>query len=161
MKGVLVVYFSRSGYTRRIAEELARRTGADCEAIHEPKSRHGWLGYWRSARQALRGTAVDIQPTSENPRDYRLVVLGTPVWAGNVSAPVRAYISHHHGDFARLALFCTEGGSGAPKVLQRMAALCGQTPLATTFFNDSEIDRGRHAGKLDAFVAALSLRKAA
>jgi flavodoxin len=159
MKDILVVYFSRSGYTRRIAEHVAGATGADCEAIRERSSRKGLLGYWRSAREALRGTAIDIEPASLSPRDYALVVLGTPVWAGNVSSPMRAYIAKHCNEFTRIALFCTQGGSGAPKVLQRMTALCDQSPVATAFFNDSEIDDGQHAGKLEAFVAALEACK--
>lgn len=160
MKDILVVYFSRTGYTRRIAEQIAKATGADCEEILEQSSRKGLLGYWRSAREALRGTAVDVLPASLDPRDYALVVLGTPVWAGNVSSPMRAYMARHVDDFTRVALFCTQGGSGAPKVLQKLTALCDQTPVTTEFFNDSEIDGGTHAGKLDAFVAALEARKA-
>lgn len=155
MKDMLVVYFSRSGYTRRIAEHIARSTGADCEAILEPSSRQGLLGYWRSAREALRGAAARIQPATRNPRDYALVVLGTPVWAGNISSPVRAYIAQHGKDFARTALFCTQGGSGAPKVLQKMAALCATAPVATAFFDDAQIDRGQHVASLEAFVAEL------
>jgi len=161
MKGTLVVYFSRTGYTRRVAEEIARAAGADCEGIRERSGRSGLFGYWRSAREALRGTAIEIEPGSLNPRDYALVVLGTPVWASNVSSPLRAYITKHRRDFARVALFCTQGGSGAQKVLTKMAALCDQTPVATAFFSDPEIDRGLHAGKRDAFVGALAARKAA
>jgi flavodoxin len=161
MKDILVVYFSRSGYTRRVAEQVAKRAGADCEAIREHRSRHGLLGYWRSAHQALRAAAIDIEPGSLEPRKYALVVLGTPVWAGNVSAPMRAYIAKHRDDFTRVALFCTQGGSGAPKVLQKMTALCDQVPAATAFFNDAQIDAGSHLGKLDAFVAALAARAAA
>jgi flavodoxin len=158
MKDILVVYFSRSGYTQRIAEQIARNATADCEAIRESRSRRGLLGYWRSARQALRATAVDIEPDALDPRKYALVVLGTPVWAGNVSAPMRAYIARHRDDFTRVALFCTQGGSGAPKVLQKMTALCDQLPAATAFFNDAEIDAGDHRAKLDSFVAALAAR---
>jgi len=161
MKGTLIVYFSRTGYTRRVAEEIARATGADCEAIGERSRRNGFFGYWRSAHEALRGTAIEVEPGALNPRDYALVVLGTPVWASNVSSPMRAYIARHRRDFARVALFCTQGGSGADRVLARMAALCDQAPVATASFNDSEIDRGLHLAKRDAFVAALAARKAA
>jgi flavodoxin len=161
MKDILVVCFSRTGYTRRIAEQLAAALGADFEAIREHSSRRGLLGYWRSAHQALRGTAIDIEPGTLQPREYSLVVLGTPVWAGNVSSPMRAYIARHRNDFLRVAFFCTQGGSGAPKVLGRMAALCDQSPVSTAFFNDPQIDAGQHAGKLDAFVAALKARAAA
>ena len=161
MKDALVVYFSRTGYTRRIAEDVARAIGADCEAIREPAPRTGFLGYWRSAREAWREATIEIEASSRNPRDYALVVLGTPVWAGNVSSPLRAYIARHKRDFGRVALFCTQGGSGAQKVLQRMAELCDQRPVATAFFADAEIDRGLYTGKLDAFAAALAARQAA
>ena len=161
MKDILIVYFSRSGYTRRMAEYIARASGADCEPIRERRSRRGWLGYWRSAREGLRSVAIDVEPGSLNPRDYALVVLGSPVWASRVSSPMRAYITRHRGEFARVALFCTQGGSGAPKVLREMEALCGQRPVASAFFNDAEIDRGQADGKLAAFVAALAQRKAA
>jgi hypothetical protein len=91
-----------------------------------------------------------------SPPNYVLIVNGTPVWASNMSSPVRAYIARHKPDFGRIALFCTQGGSGGDKVLRRMAALCEQSPVATACFNDSEIDRGLHRAKLDAFVAALA-----
>jgi flavodoxin len=159
MKDILVVYFSRSGYTQRVAENIVCATGADREAIREPSSRRGLLGYWRSAHQALRGAAVDIEPASLQPRDYALVVLGTPVWAGNVSAPMRAYIAKYGKDFLRVAMFCTQGGAGAPKVLQKMTALCDQLPVATAFFNDADIDDGKCQGNIDAFCAALAARK--
>jgi len=161
MKAVLVVYFSRTGYTRSVAQEIARATGADCESIEERSTRSGLLGYWRSAREALRGSAADIEPAAVNPRDYALVILGTPVWARNISSPVRAYITKHKRDFQRIALFCTQGGSGGDQVLRKMSELCEQSPIATACFNDSEIDRDLHRAKVETFVAALAERKAA
>ncbi len=59
-------------------------------------------------------------------------------------------------EISELALFCTQGGSGAPNVLQKMSALCNQAPVTTAFFNDSEIDRGQYGDKLEAFAAALT-----
>lgn len=158
MKDVLVVYFSRSGYTRKIAEQLAARLGAEQEAIKEQGSRGGWRGYWRSAREALRGSLVTIDHSTFRPRDYRLVVLGTPVWAANVSAPVRAYIERHRSEFRSVAHFCTQGGSGGEKVLRKMTQLCGGKAVATACFNDSDIDSARHADALAAFAARIRTR---
>lgn len=160
MKPVLVVYFSRTGYTQRVAERIARATGADCEPIKERSARTGLLGYWRSAREALRKSAVEIEPATASPRDYALVVLGTPVWAGNMSSPMRAYIAQHKPEFGRVALFCTQGGSGGEKVLRAMAESCGRSPVATACFNDSEIDRDLQSVKLRFFMAAFAEQKA-
>lgn len=161
MKPALVVYFSRTGYTKRVADRIAQAVGGDCEPIKERSGRTGFLGYWRSAREALRKTAADIEQSSANPHDYPLIVLGTPVWAGNMSSPMRAYIARHRRDFGRVALFCTQGGSGGEKVLRAMAGLCERSPVATACFNDSEIDRDLLGVKLQAFMAALAQRKAA
>jgi hypothetical protein len=56
MTDVLVVYFSRTGYTRRMAEEIARTIGADLEEIRDPTKRSGLLG--SGATKVLREMAA-------------------------------------------------------------------------------------------------------
>jgi hypothetical protein len=90
-----------------------------------------------------------------------LVILGTPVWAGNICSPVRAYITAHKGNFGQVALFCTQGGSGAKKVLDDMTELCGQRPVATLAVRDVEITNERYAEKLNQFLGSITLPKAA
>jgi flavodoxin len=160
-KPVLVIYFSRTGYTRTVANEIATTAGADTEEIREQAKRSGFLGYLRSAREALRGTLPPLQEGRLNPRDYALVVLGTPVWASHVCSPMRAYLAAHKNDLDRVAFFCTQGGSGARKVLQEMAEICGRQPVATLELNDSEIAKRMHDGKLFRFIEALDMRRAA
>jgi len=45
---ILVVFFSRTGTTRGVAEGIARATGADLEELREARSRLGILGWLRS-----------------------------------------------------------------------------------------------------------------
>lgn len=161
MSDILVVYFSRTGYTRRVAEKIARETGADLEPIREPKPRKGLFGYWRSAREALRKSAVEILPPAKQARDYRLVILGTPVWASHVASPVRAYLAAQGRSLPRVAAFCTQGGSGGQKVLDEMRALCGRAALATTIVNDREIDSGAWEAKIEEFLRELEPAAAA
>jgi flavodoxin len=160
-KPALVVYFSRTGYTRLVANEIAMALGADTEELQEPQPRSGVLGYFRSAREALRGTLPELKRGYANPSDYELVVLGTPIWASHVSSPIRAYIAAHKNDLNQVAFFCTEGGSGARKVFREMADLCGRSPLATLELKDGEIDKRKYAGKLPQFIAALGMQKVA
>jgi flavodoxin len=161
MQKTLVVYFSRSGFTKRIAEEIAMRHGADLEGIQDTRARSGFWGYLRSAREALRKTSIQIRSAAKDPAGYELVVLGTPVWAGNVSSPMRAYLAAQRGRFRQVAFFCTQGGSGAEKVFADMTELCAQKPIASLALNDREIKQRRYVAELERFLGDLALPKAA
>ena len=161
MNDKLVVYFSRSGHCRRLAEEIAVTAGADLDVIREPRVRSGLLGYLRSAHEAWQEKVVDISPATKDPNRYSLLVLGSPVWAGNLCSPMRAYIAAHKHQFTRVALFCTQGRTGADKVLHIMADLCGRTPVATAFFADAEISQRLHREKLRKFIDELASSKVA
>jgi flavodoxin len=152
MARTLVVYFSRSGYTRRLAEEIARRTEAELEAIEGVTERAGPLGYLRCAWEALTKRPAEIRAPAHAAADFDVVILGTPVWAGNISSPMRAYIAAQGKKCRQVAFFCTQGGSGGEKVQEAMARLCGRTPLATLTLNDRNIDQNTYAEALDGFL---------
>jgi len=86
----LVVYYSRTGTTRRLAEVLAKALQADIEPVIDTKKRSGTLGYLRSVVEALQKRGAPIEPMRTDPRSYDLVVIGTPVWAWSVSLAVSA-----------------------------------------------------------------------
>jgi len=96
-----------------------------------------------------------IEPATADAKSYDLVILGTPVWASHMASPMRSYLQANAGKLARVGSFCTQGGSGGPKVLAELADLAGKRALATLLLNESDIKKGRYAERLDAFVAAL------
>jgi len=161
MARTLVVYYSRTGRTRRIAREIAEALGADVERIEEPGDRSGFFGYWRSGREAYRKLSPVIEPAVRDPSRYALVVFGTPVWAGHVSSPVRAYIGAHAGQFRSMALFCTHGGSSAAKVFDEISGLVGLEPVATLSVKEREIELDAYADRLRAFVESVAAAGAA
>lgn len=137
-KRTLVVCYSLTGHTRRIADEIAAACHADLEEIGEPRPRTGVLGYVRSVLEAALGIAVSLRPGRHAPQDYGVVVIGTPVWMWNMASPVRAWIHEHRARLPRIACFCTLGGSGSDKVLEDVARLCGQVPIARLALTEAE-----------------------
>ncbi len=158
MNHILVAYYSRTGHTRRVAEEIARLLGARLLSIDEPRSRRGPGGYLRSAWEAMRGHEADIGAPATDPSGYDLVVLGTPVWAGHASSPVRTWARRHGQHLERVALFCTLGGSGAQRALDELERELHHTPMATLALTDRVIDRGDLRTPLTHFVDALRSR---
>jgi menaquinone-dependent protoporphyrinogen IX oxidase len=156
MAKILVVYYSRTGHTRRIAQELAARCGADLEEIRDPTKRAGVFGFMRCGFEAIREKLAPIAPATTDVGRYDLVVLGTPVWASHVSSPMRSFVKAQAAQLKRIAVFCTQGGNGGPKVVAQIAALCGKDAVATLVLNEADIEKTRYAAQLDGFAAAIA-----
>ncbi len=155
MSKALVAYYSWTGHTRAIAEAIGAELDADVEQICEVRPRSGWIAYFRSAWEVLQNRPTPIKVTDKDPFAYDLVVLGTPVWAGRMSSPMRSYIVQQRAKFARVALFCTEGGANGDKALAQMATLCGKEPAATLIVTERDIKSGAYRQKVADFTKAL------
>jgi hypothetical protein len=155
MKKTLVVYYSRTGYTRDLAGEIVSTLRADVDQLDDRRDRCGVLGYLRCAREALKKQTVELLPPVYDPSNYDVVVLGTPVWAGNICSPLRSYVAAHAAQMKQIAFFCTQGGSGAEKVFRDLAQLCGKEPLATLAVSDRELIGRAYAKKLENFTTAI------
>ena len=135
----LVVYYSRSGKTKKVAEDLAGRLGADLEAIADRKPRaEGFFGYMNCGRQASFRIASAIKDPSRDPATYDKVVVLTPVWSWNVSPPVRTWLRLMKGKI-RTAVFVTVSGNTEPeKIVAEMTKESGLQPLAVASFVASD-----------------------
>jgi hypothetical protein len=109
----------------------------------------------RSLWEVLLSRQVPIRAGDKDPSAYDLLVLGTPVWAARMSSPMYAYIKRYGHKFARIALFCTEGGANGDKALNQMAELCGKKPAATLIVTDQDFKSGAWRQTVADFVKDL------
>jgi flavodoxin len=155
MSKTLVAYYSWTGHTRQVAEAIAEALGAEVEVVEEVRPRRGWTAYIGSVWEALRGKVVPIKVPLHEVASYDIVVIGTPVWAGHLSTPIRSYIAEQGRRFLRIALFCTEGGASGEKALAEAANLCGKSPEATLIVTEKELRSGAFRDKVAEFVKVL------
>ena len=159
-KKTLVVYYSRTGNTRKVAEACAERLGADIEEIVDRKNRSGPIGWLTAGRDAGRRSLTEIEEPTKDPSGYNIVVVGSPVWNDSVSTPVRTYIVKNSVSFSRLAIFCT-GDAEDNRALDEMEEIIGKVPLASMKLRRKrDIESGEYAEKIDAFVNKIILGKA-
>ena len=151
----LVVFYSRSGTTWRIAEALSKALECDLEEIVEPRPRTGFLGYIRSLLEASRKRPSNISPKKHEVSSYNLVVIGTPVWAWSPSSPVRAYLMATADRLPEVAFFCTLGGSGSESAFAQMTAISGKKPRATCAIVQRDVLSGNYSQPLSIFEKAL------
>ncbi len=151
----LVVFYSRTGTTKRVADAMVERLGCDAERILDVKSRKGPLGYMRSGKEAMKGVAGDIKEPEKDPADYDMVIVGTPVWGWNVSSPVRAYLGMMREKLSGVAFFCTMGSKGGEKAFKSMEDVSECVPKAKVSFTTKEVKADNFMDRLDSFLGRV------
>ncbi|RKY53370.1 MAG: flavodoxin [Candidatus Neomarinimicrobiota bacterium] len=155
----LVVVYSKTGNTLSVAKRIAGKLEADLEVIEDKADRRGILGFLRSGYEALSKKVPPIAEPKHDPGDYELVIIGTPIWAGRMSSPVRAYLLSFHGSFRQVAFFATSAGGGHGKALAEMAEFTAAKPLATVEITSGHVRRGKEVEALQVFLEAVKSQK--
>lgn len=155
MKKILIVHYSRTGFTRRCAETLAEFVEVDIETITEDRTRRGIAEFFRSAIEAYRARPAEIHSAVHTPAEYDLVIFGTPVWAGHISSPMLGYLKAHKNQVARYAVFCTVGGSDGAVALKQFTDIIGKPAEAELIVTDKEINEGKHKLLLERFAERM------
>lgn len=152
----LVVYYSRTGTTKKVGERIAEKLGADIEEIKDTINRMGVKGYLISGRDAMKKRLTKLEAVKFNPAEYDLVVVGTPIWSWNLSVPIRTYISEQKDNFKdKVAFFCTMGGSGDKKAFSEMENIIGKKPEATLALKTVEVARSHFFKKVKEFCEKI------
>ena len=107
MSDILCIYYSRTGNTRRAVKEIAEALDAEIVAITDGRS--GWKGYLRSGMDAMKLSTKPLNPfeTARPLEEYRLVIVGSPVWAGRMASPIRSLLKRRGLELHRVAYVVT------------------------------------------------------
>jgi len=149
---ILVVYYSRSGMTKKIAQAIAEKLGADQEEIISLEERKGLTGYLKSGQEAAQKKLAKIKPPEKKVGDYDLVIVGTPVCVGTMASPVRTYLNSNLGRFRTVAFFTTQGSIKDQKVFKELTEVLGKDPIATLKVKTKEAATDDYTIKLEKFL---------
>ncbi|MCR4422627.1 MAG: flavodoxin domain-containing protein [Exilispira sp.] len=106
MKKTLILYFSRTGNNKFIAEKLSQTLESDIEAI-KPKIKSFLLLILSS----LFKLGIGIKPLTYDVKNYERIILLSPIWMGKLLSPIRGIIKKY-GDEIKEIVFITVCGSG-------------------------------------------------
>ncbi len=155
----LVVFYSRTGITQKVAEAISEILECDIEEIRDTKNRKGALGYLASFKDAVSKKLTTIEEIKKNPASYDIIIIGTPVWTSTMSTPIRAYISQNKQHFQEVAFFCTQHVSGSENTFRNMEGLCEKKPLALLEIKTKEVKKNKYIQKVKEFTDKISEEK--
>ena len=134
----LVVYYSRSNITKKLAEDIAGKLNCDIEEIKPKVNYNGKLGYARGIKDGASGKNVELESLKYNPQDYDVVYLGAPVWASKAANPLISYLLQNEGKFNDVKFFLTAGSSGFDSSFKQMEDK-SKKPLKTLALTTKEV----------------------
>ena len=137
----LVVYYSRSKITEKLAQDIAGRIDADIEEIKSKVNYQGKLGYARGIKDGASGKIIELESQKYDPQDYDVVYIGAPVWASKAANPAISYLKQNEGKFSNVKFFLTAGSSGFDSSFKQMEEKSVK-PLKTLALTTKEVKRG-------------------
>jgi len=87
-----VVYFTRSGNSKRVAEKISNKLGTDLIEIRDHQRWNGFIGYMRAGFFSTVNKKVQIT-LSEPLQDYDELIVVSPLWAGGLASATRSFLS--------------------------------------------------------------------
>lgn len=150
----LVVFYSRTGNTKKMGELIAQKLHADIDEIIDLKNRKGILGFIFGGRDAMKEYLTKIT-TTKNPANYDLIIIGTPIWAGSSTPAFRTYLTENKNNIKKAALFVTAGGEGPQKTVTILENILGKPCLASVGWLDLEVKQDDLQPKLNNFTKAV------
>ncbi|MBR4550370.1 MAG: flavodoxin [Oscillospiraceae bacterium] len=123
----LIVYYSLEGNTDYAAQKLAAALEADTLRLEPEKAypNAGFRKFFWGGKSAVMAETPKLLPYAFDPAAWDRIVFGFPVWASNVTPPIRSFIKENDLRGKRIAAFACESGAGAEKAFEKLRAALG------------------------------------
>ncbi len=115
MNRTVVLFYSFEGSTKKVAEIISRALRCEMVEVKPVQELHstGFSKYIWGGTQVFMRRKPDLHELSVDLNLYDTVLLGSPVWAWNVSPPIRTLLEKGFLRNKDIAFFCChEGGPG-------------------------------------------------
>ena len=154
MSKKLVAYFSASGTTAAVAENLAKAAGADLyeikPAVAYTRADLNWQD--KNSRSSVemrdKSSRPELADTNANIAEYNTIFVGFPVWWYVAPTLINSFLEAYDFSGKKVVLFATSGGSGFGKAVSGLQPSAPKAEIV-----EGEILNGRPNGaKLKAFA---------
>ncbi len=129
MKKILIAYYTHSGNTEKIAENIAEITKGQLLKL-EPEKEYP-KSYIATVAQAkmemIKNFTPKLKTEIPNIADYDVIFVGTPNWWSTMALPVKTFLKENNLKGKTIIPFYTHGGGGAGHVVKDMKNMCPES----------------------------------
>lgn len=146
MAKILVVYYTHSQNTAKLAESIAKEVKGDRVAlIPEVEYPRDYNTVVKQAKKEIKDNYRPALKTKLDISEYDTIFVGTPNWWSSVAPPVATFLSNNDFSGKTVIPFCTHGGGGFGHIERDVKELCPNAKLLRglavygSFVNKSEL----------------------
>ncbi len=160
MSKVLIVYYSRTGTARQVAQQLQQLSGWAMTEVRDVHPRAGFSGDLRCIVDSLFGRAAPFTIDGPPIEDFEHIVVVTPIWVDGLASPMRAMLRRFcAGSAARpgrpVSLVCVMSLRGAFRAADEVASIVGAVPEPVLGLKQSDVLRGTVLASLQVVADAV------
>lgn len=127
----LIVFYSYSGTTRKLAEDIALITAGE---LRELKPKRAYSFSYNTAVKEIRseienGHCPPLSEGAEGIDDFNTVFVGSPNWLKSLAPPVLTFLREVDLDGKTIIPFCTHGGGGFGNMIEVFQRECKKSVI--------------------------------
>ena len=132
----LVLYYSQTGATKTVAQELQKMLDADMESIELENPYTGTYAETleRVNQERQSGNLPKIRPLQADLSKYDVVYLGYPIWFGTYALPIASLVKEYDFEGKKIVTFCTFGSGGLEPAMQDLKKALPKAEIAENGF---------------------------
>ena len=106
----IIVYYSRTGKTRIVANTLKDQLSCEIEEIKSTEDREGFWGVITCVLDSILDRDDVIEPFNKDLKGYNPIIIASPIWIGKLSSPARTFIKQTELKDKEVDIFLTYNG---------------------------------------------------
>lgn len=137
---VLIVYYSYTGNTKKLTENIQGMTNADVVEIEPvtPYSEDYDTVEDQAKKEEDNNFMPEIKTKVDNIDSYDYILIGSPIWWYQVASPVKTFLSQTDLSNKNVALFVTHGGWGLGQSEDNIKDLCPNSKILESLAIEGE-----------------------
>ena len=157
-KKILIAYYSWSGNTKALAEEIHKQVGGDLVPIvpNTPYSETYAVTVAKAKQEQLSNARPAIKTAIPNVEQYDMVLLGYPNWWGSYPMMIATFAEKHNLNGKTIAPFFTHGGGGEQRCVSDLRKLLPKADVKEGLCLAGSSARGAQ-GEVSAWLKKLGM----
>jgi len=161
---ILVIYYSRSGNTKKVAEAIKNQLDADILEVipgNDYSDYNKALEMCQTELSAIdkNGTYPPVNTSVENFDNYDFIFVCTPLWWSRMATPMQGFLYNHSNKLANknIALAVTSHSSGISSVVSDCKRLCNSSSFVGDALWISASNLSNTSSLVEEWISSLNL----